>query len=263
MWQQCCTYLACAQPPASVALSSVRNFSGHLDSCAVPTGADICRFTVPTTSQRATAEESDEGHSLLQTVDAITSRVTPRAQQCQPMQQFVAVDQLADESSGPEEASAKPARPHMPHAAADAAAGAAERSEPAQNGARSSHRPAMDGKILSLKDGELPVSAEGNETVKISQHPDARPARCSHPATAAPRAQSGHHLAQSAQHHLWGSLEMEEWLVHGRPSPRRHIRRPLQREASGSASPRSMDRCSPCVTSAPGFGTQMSPKGVF
>ena len=258
MRQLCCIYLACAQPPASVALSRVRGISGHLDSCAVPTGGDICRFTVPTTSQRATAEESDEGNSLLQTVDAITSRVTPRAQQCQPMQQFVAVDQLADVCSGPEEASAKPATPHMPHAAADAAAGAAERSEPAQNGASSSQGPAMDGKL-----GESPVSAEGNKTGKPNQHLDARPSGCSHPATGASRAHAGHHSAQSAQHHLWGSLEMEEWLAHGRPSPRRHIRRPLQREASGSASPRSMDRCSPCITSAPQFGTQTSPKEVL
>ena len=218
---------------------------------------------MPTTTQTATAEESDEGSSLLQTVDAITSRVTAQARQCQPMQQSVAMDELADVSSQPEEASAKPAPPHMPRTAADASAGATERSKPAQDSAYSSQEPVINGKILLLANVEAPVSAEGDKTVRTNQHTNAR---CSHPATGVPgaqsgrhlaqaarkpatgdpRAQSGRHLAQSAQHHLWGSLEMKEWLAHGRPSPRRHIWRPLQREASCSASPRSMDRCSAC-----------------
>ena len=246
MRQQRRDYLARTQPPASVALCRTRVIAGRVARCATPTGGAICSFAVPTTSQIATAEESDEGGSLLQTVDAITSRVTAQAQQCQPMQQVVAADKLADVSSPLGEASAKPAIPNTPHASADASAGATEQSEPAQNGADGGQGPAMNGKSLLLADTKGLDSAEGNRTVRTSHHINARPSGCSKPATSVPRAQSGHHLARSAQHHLWGSLEMEEWLARGRPSPRRHIRRPLQREASCSASPRSVDRCSSC-----------------
>ena len=195
----------------------------------MPTSGAICRFAVPTTCQTATVEESADGSSLLHTVDAITSRVTARAQQCQPMQQVAAVDKIADVSSLAGGASAKPAPPNMPHAAADASADATEQSKPSQDRAESSQGPAMNGKALLLANAEGPVSAEGNKTVRTNQHTNARPSGCSNSVHGVPRTQSGHHLAQSPQHHLWGNLEMEEWLARGRPSPRRHIRRPLQR----------------------------------